>query len=273
MRSRLSWVCRRSTASFRCLPNCLIVGAQKAGTSSLYHYLTQHPRVHSSYCKEVHFFDGGLDPLVDTYANGEHWYRAHFPFKHNMNTGDVCIDASPLYLFNPQAPERIKAVLPDTKIIILLRDPVERAISHYFHVKRRGFENLNIEDALAMEKKRLMRPIESRDYKALSFRQYSYQARGMYLEQILRFQKLFTNEQILIIGSDELLGEPEKTLTQTFNFLAIDSEYQIHDLEFKNIGGNKQEISKHAYKKLTDHFRPHNEALFEYLGTTFPWRM
>ena len=128
----LDWLQRRATANWRCLPNRQIVGAQKNGTSSLYRYSIQHPNIHKSYSKEVHYFDGGLAPKVNSLDLGINWYRAHVPLGAAVKQGDICLDATPLYLFNPQVAKRIYECIPHNKIIILLRNPIERAISQYF---------------------------------------------------------------------------------------------------------------------------------------------
>ncbi|MFO7955055.1 sulfotransferase family protein [Thioalkalivibrio sp.] len=140
-----------ATWSKRGLPDFIIIGAQKSGTTSLYAYLSQHPQLFPSSTKEVHFFDGGLDPSVDTFKKGMPWYRAHFPLRKNMGANQRTFEASPLYIFNPLAPERIANVVPNVKIIALLRNPTERAISHFFHERRRGREPLAIDEALEKE--------------------------------------------------------------------------------------------------------------------------
>ena len=117
----------------RVLPDFLIIGAQKSGTSSLYRYLAQHPQVRESVLKEVHYFDGGLEAGIDTYALGEHWYRAHFPRRAAMAPGSRTFEASPLYLLHPLAAERIAALMPQVKLVAILRNPTDRALSHYFH--------------------------------------------------------------------------------------------------------------------------------------------
>ncbi len=268
---KLDWFRRLMTAKDRCLPNCLIVGAQKAGTSSLYHYLTQHPQIHECFKKEVHYFDGGLDPEVDTYQRGENWYRAHFPLKKNMNKDDICLEASPLYLFNPLAAERIKSLLPDCKIIIILRNPVERAISHYFHVVRHGLESFPIEDALEKEENRLEHIWQNGSYSDPVFRLYSYKSRGLYLEQILRYQECFSKQNILVLSSDDLSSQPKHTLETIFNFLEINYDNQTYDFKLHNVGENKEYINSPVYQKLHSYFVQHNQELFKYLGKDIKW--
>ena len=124
------WLFHRITAPFRALPDFLIVGAQKGGTSSLYAYLAQHPSVLPSFRKEVKFFDCN-------YFCGHTWYRAHFPLRYKLSRGNrITGEGTPNYLFHPTALQRLALTLIDVKIIILLRNPADRAYSHYQHQKR-----------------------------------------------------------------------------------------------------------------------------------------
>lgn len=268
----LDWLLRRATAIWRCLPNCQIVGAQKAGTSSLYNYLVQHPNIHASYRKEIHYFDGGLAPEVNTLDFGVKWYRAHFPLEATVKQGDICLDATPLYLFNPQVAKRIYECTPQAKIIILLRDPVERAISHYFLIKRHGLEELGIEQALAQEEQRLSRAYANNDFKDPAFRLYSYQARGMYLEQVRLYQRYFNDKQILIIDSEHLFKDTNNTLKQVFSFLQVDSAYQVSDLRSQNVGTNKTKVAPEVYEKLKANFEEPNLLLSGHINKKFDWQ-
>ena len=265
------WAIRHATARFRGLANCSIVGAQKAGSSSLYYYLNQHPQVKETFGKELHYFDGSLIDGLDTYKKGKPWYQAHFPLNHTLKKGDICLDASPLYLFHPLVAERIHQLIPDCKIIMLLRNPVERAISHYFHVKKLGGETLSIEAALAQENKRLAGAIQTKNYKDADFRKYSYQARGLYWQQIQQYLKFFKREQILIINSDDFFQQTPQVLNRIFEFLAIDPDYAIADLQAKNIGSKKEHVSSEVYQRLSEYYRQPNEALFNGIGERFDW--
>ena len=269
---KIDWYLKRITARYRSLPNCYIVGAQKAGTSSLYHYLIQHSQIEKSFKKEIHYFDGGLDPSIDDYQRGKNWYKAHFSLKKTDQGSNISIDATPLYLFNPIVPKRIYQCTPNAKIIILLRDPVERAISHYFHVKRHGFEPLPFEEALAKEAERLAPCYANNNFKDPAFRLYSYQARGMYLEQIQNYLKYFNSQEILIINSDDLFVNAEVTIQKVFQFLNVDVNYRIPDLKSQNVGNNKQQISNDTRHYLQNHFSVPNQALFDYLGQSFDWQ-
>jgi len=262
---------RRLTSANRALPNFIIIGTQKGGTTSLYRYLAQHPDLIASFTKEVHYFDGGLNPAVDTYALGLPWYRAHFPAQSRCEPPKQCFEASPLYMFNPLVPERIKQVLPAVKLIAILRDPVERAISHYFHEHRKGREPLPIEAALAKEADRLAPIYAQSDYKQRAFIDFSYQARGRYHEQLQRFDGLFPRENMLVLTSESLFTDPHATLGRVLEFVGADTGFSVPNLKPRNVGSNRTDVAPAVYESLRETFRPHNQALYEWAGEDFGW--
>ena len=266
---RGAWFFRLATCKLRKLPDFLIIGAQKAGTSSLYSYIVQHPQIAGSYKKEVHFFDGGLDPRVDSFKKGIFWYQAHFPLKASRNI--LTFEASPLYLYNPLVPERIANALPHVKLIVLLRNPIERAISQYFHSVRDGQENLPIMQALDAEENRLAPIIKNKDYKNLVFIHNSYKSRGIYHEQLRRYFRYFPKERILILESERFFADIHGTLKKIFLFLEVSPHYEIADTRPQNIGKNRQSVDSKVYEKLAMFFAKHNEALRHVLGYGFDW--
>ncbi len=170
---RLVWEYRQATWRTGSLPDFIIIGAQKSGTTSLYSYLSQHPQLLPSIHKAVHFFDGGLDESADNFEKGEAWYRAHFQLR--MHAHERTFEASPLYIFNPLAPKRIYDLVPEAKIIAVLRNPTERAISQYFHEKGgKNRDPLSIREALREEETRLKAAVRAKDYKNDSFIHHSY---------------------------------------------------------------------------------------------------
>jgi hypothetical protein len=267
----LIWEYRKATWRLRSLPDFIIIGAQKAGTTSMFRYLSQHSQLLPSCVKEIHYFDGGLNSDVDNFENGETWYRAHFPLKRQLRDNSKTFEASPLYIFNPLTPKRIFDLIPEVKIIALLRNPTERAISHYFHVKRKGCEPLPIFQAFQKEEKRL-EPIDNkRDYRHKSFRHFTYKRRGLYKEQIERFLSYFPMHQMLVLSSEEFFREPKNTLKQVFKFVDVDTEFKIKDLRPRAIGKNKRKVHADVYKYLNNYFLPHNQALYELIGKSYEW--
>jgi hypothetical protein len=139
------WTSGRLTARWRELPDFLVIGAQKAGTTALYAYLRWHPSIAGPFWKEVSFFDRH-------WARGEAWYRGQFPLR---SSGKVVGEASPSYVFHPLAPKRVFSLVPEVKLIVLLREPGDRAYSQYQHAVALGRETLSFEDALAAEDDRV----------------------------------------------------------------------------------------------------------------------
>ena len=197
---RLGWLARRLR-----LPHFLGLGTQKGGTTSLQKLLEQHPGVYLPPCKEVHYFSLHAQQPAS-------WYSAHF---REARWGQRLGDITPYYLFHPQAPERIRYLLPKAKLVVLLRDPVERALSQVFHARRHGFETLDVVDALAAETQRLA----SGD--PFSVQKHSYVSRSRYLEQLDRYEALFPARQILIIKSEDLFTNTNDVWCKIQRFLGL----------------------------------------------------
>ena len=189
------------------LPHFLGLGTQKGGTTTLHQLLSQHPQVYLPACKEVHYFD--LNHLA-----GETWYRSHFQA---ATTTQKCGDITHFYLFHPDVPQRIQQLLPDARMIVLLRHPVDRAISQLFHAKKRGFEPLEPADALQAETSRLA----SGD--PISLQKHSYVSRSRYLEQLERYEARFPSDQMLIMRSEDLFEQPVKIWQTLQQFLGLQS--------------------------------------------------
>jgi hypothetical protein len=262
---------RQATWRNRPLPDFIIIGAQKSGTTSLFYYLAQHPQLVPSYAKEVHYFDGGVNPKVDNFKKGEAWYRSHFPLRRNINQYQKIFEASPLYLFNPLVPKRIAELIPEAKLIVLVRNPTERAISHYFHEQRQNRETLSMMEAFQAEEQRLESVIKSNNYKNDIFIHHSYKSRGLYYEQIKSYLQHFSREKILILNSEKFFTEPEDNLKRVFEFLEVDLEFSVKDLNPCHIASNKSKVSSDIYEYLNDYFCSPNQALYKLLGENYGW--
>jgi hypothetical protein len=196
------------------LPHFLVLGTQKGGTTTLQELLAGHPAVFLPACKEVHYFSLHADRGVD-------WYRARFAAARlGQRRGEI----TPYYLFHPHAPARIRALLPRARLVALLRDPVERALSQYFHAWRHGFETLPLEQALAAEPARLAgaeEALRAPGGQHLSHQKHSYLSRGRYTEQLRRYEALFPAEQLLVLRSEDLFADPEPTWRRIQAFLGL----------------------------------------------------
>lgn len=261
-------VYRYVTARQRRLPNYVIVGAAKAGTTSLWAYLKEHPQVEAPITKEIAYFDVN-------YHRGIDWYRMHFPLAskdagHSTQTGE----ATPYYLYHPHAPRRMAQIVPRAKIVMLLRNPVDRAFSHYqLKIKRRQ-EPLSFDEAIAAETERLAGEVEKllRDdrYYSTAHDRYSYLDRGRYAEQIERWQKFFPAEQILILEASDLFKRTAETYAQVLDFLGL-PRWQPAQFGNRYPGEYHEKMCATTRAQLVEYFAPHNERLYQLLGKRFDW--
>ncbi|MCA9913044.1 MAG: sulfotransferase domain-containing protein [Anaerolineae bacterium] len=260
-----------ATYQQRMKPSFLIIGGQKCGTTSLGEALWQHPQIAPERYKEIRYFS-------ERFYKGHAWYMTHFPLQSQAERAGqtLTLDNTPYYLFHPLAPERVAQFNPDMKLIALLRDPVERTISHYFHNQRRDPERepLSLMEAIQQEPQRLageearIRSIP--DYPALNHRRYSYVGRSLYVEQIKRWRQYFPAEQLLILRSEDLFSHFEQTYTKILDFLEL-PRVLLSQFIAANRGTNRTQVDPAIRQYLNELFRPHNEALYEYLGRDFAW--
>jgi hypothetical protein len=262
------------TARFRLLPDYLIIGAQRAGTTSLFKYLVQHPAVGRPFLgKGAHFFDTNYSADLDE-------YRAYFPttaykwyVKASRRMDAVTGEGSPYYLAHPHAPYRIAETLPDVKLIALLRDPVERAYSHYQHEVARGFEDLSFDEALEQEPRRLAGEVERMrsdpSYNSFAFQHHSYLSRGLYAEQLEVWYGLFPKEQILVLRSEDLFSDPERIYRDVLRFLGV-PPFSLRQYEVFN-PRRYTEMGPGARQRLVEYFAEPNERLYDLVGTDFAW--
>ncbi|OGW75559.1 MAG: hypothetical protein A2Z72_01390 [Omnitrophica bacterium RBG_13_46_9] len=264
---------RVSTAPFRLLPDFLIIGGMKCGTDSLYFNLIKHPNVHPAFIKETYFF-------CHYYHCGLEWYRSHFPLalwkKANriMSRSFVTGEASPKYLFDMHVPKRVYQHLPRVRLIVLLRNPVDRAFSHYRMRARKGGDRLSFEKALENEEKRIqddfLKRCENEHYSAKKYWVYSYKARGIYVDQLKRWNEYFKREDMLILNSEEFDADTEKVYYKVLEFLGLPL-WRPRRFEKFNVAAGNLEMEKNTRKRLIEYFRPHNERLYEWLGYRFDW--
>lgn len=276
---------RGSTSSIRVLPDFLIIGAQRCGTSSLYYYLTEQNCISPAATKEVHFFD-------DFFTIGINWYRAQFPtsaykyyVEHARHRHFLTGEASPYYIFHPHAPGRIAAALPHIKLIALLRNPVDRAFSHHWLEVKGRYETLSFEEAVRCEQDRIAgereKMLSDEHYHSFKYRRYSYLTRGIYIDQIEYWLKFFPREQFLFLKAEDLYSNPVSVVRQTLEFLGVpDSEIDT-DKEFKKYrvpaktGYKTQDsvakMDPATRKYLLEFFQPFNARLYEFLGRDLEW--
>jgi len=250
---RLMLLPRRLTAAGRTLPHYLIIGTQKGGTTSLHADLARHPAVAPALRKEPHFFDVH-------WSRGPMWYRAHFP---RQSTGRISGEATPSYLFLPQVPARVRQLLPEVKLIVMLRHPVDRAWSHYHHERQRGHETLSFEEAIESEPQRIQQNNHH-------LRHFSYLARGRYAVQIERWLQHFPREQMLVIRSEDYRDRPATVWAQVLTFLQLPA-FEMVSRTMRNVGTYRQKMPATLRDRLQSHFKNDNEALYALLGRDMQW--
>jgi len=264
---------RRATAAARVRPTYLVIGAQKAGTSSLHHYLSQNPAVLTARVKEVQYF-------TKYYARGERWYRAQFPLvtharavRRRLGISPAVGEATAACLFDPRSPERVHAFDPAMKLIALIRDPIERAYSAFQMELRWGRETGTFEEALDREETDLPGVLErlraNPDVGVSSGLGRSYVARGLYADQLERWLQLFDRDQLLILMSDDLDRDPAGTLSRVAGFLGVP---EWHLAEYPRRGVQEYAaMAPETRERLARTFAAHDRRLVELLGRELPW--
>lgn len=266
----------QATSSGRALPGLLIAGGQRCGTTSMYKALVQQPTIFRPvWRKGVHYFDG-------PYERGLDWYRSHFPFKWQLEhaarrheTRALCFESSPYYLFHPQSADRIAADLPNVKILVLVRDPVERAHSAHAHEFARGYESLDFEAALAAEPERLAGEAEKivadPDYASHAHRHQAYLSRGEYAAQLTRLEYLFGRERIKVIDSHRFFKDPEPVFAEVLDWLGVASraatQFDRHNAR------PRVQMASSLRQRLETHFESHDAALEAWLGHRPSWSL
>ncbi len=263
-----------ATASHRQLPSFILVGAQRAGTTSLFRALMSHPLIHSAnYHKGVNYFDVN-------YTRDFSWYQGHFPTTAYLRSRSlphpgqpVTFEASGYYLFHPCAAERMARHLPDVRILAMLRDPVERAYSAYKHELARGFETESFERALELEDDRLdgeaERMTADPGYRSISHRHHGYVRRGQYAEQLRRMHEHFPAERIHVFESESFFEHPEQTYVEVLDFLHLP---RVLPKRFDRWNARPSApMPEQTRAGLRAHFSDHDRALADLLGREPAW--
>ena len=263
---------RTATNQIRLLPDFVVIGSSKSGTTSLHYYLMQHSSITVE--RNVHFFEY-------MHNNSIEWYRGHFPTKVYKNFKKIIRkeklivgEQTATYLFHPLVPKRIHDIVQNVKLIAVLRNPVERAYSNYQHQVREGVEKRTFEDAIKSELKRIEISKNEPEYKINNddFNNhviFSYLRHGIYVDFIKTWMRFFTKEQFLILPTYDLNNNPAQFLKQVFEFLNVPNR-KVNSLDRKNVG-EYTKLDNSTRKFLVDYYRPHNKRLFQLLGKNFDW--
>lgn len=250
----------KASQSMRCMPDYCIIGAQKSGTTSLYSYLALHPQVRPSYVKEIHYYN-------KNYSNGLKWYRAHFPLGplRRADRPFITGEASTMYLHDPDTPSRMLEDLPEIRLLLVLRNPVDRAISHYHHRIRTGREDRPIE--VAMEQA----ISAATSGKFVDGSETDYLRNGHYAEDLEHWTTVYPSDQFLVLQAEALFKDPRDAFKRVSDFLDID--YLVPDESRRKFNaGAYDKRETEAYRSaLADYFKPHNRRLYESPLIDFTW--
>jgi hypothetical protein len=263
-----------ATAHFRLQPGFIMIGAQRCGTTSVFLALSAHPQVmRPVFRKGINYFDLN-------YYRGKRWYLGHFPVARTARRkaagyGDpVAFEASGYYLYHPFALDRLARDLPAARLVVMLRDPVERAFSAYKHEYARGYERESFEKALELEDGRLAGEVDlmrhDLRYESFPHRHHSYRHRGHYALQLERVFRLFPRSQVHIIDSEEFFRRPARQYQDLLAFLGL---RPFEPPGFGPYNDRPGETMRPATRKmLTEYYAPHDEQLARLLGRAPAWK-
>ncbi|BCY05681.1 sulfotransferase domain-containing protein [Actinoplanes sp. L3-i22] len=268
----------RLTSDHRMLPSFLICGGQRCGTTSLYRALAAHPVVLKAVLhKGVHYFD-------TSYQRGIDWYRAHFPARRSAEriaekygVPAQTFESSPYYMYHPQAVARIAHDLPYAKLVVLVRDPVERAYSQHHHEVARGFETeRDFGSAVALEPARLHRQEErlasDPEYYSFAHQHHAYRARGEYARYLSVMAQHVGRERIHVVESERFFTDPEPVYDEVCRFLGLPPDLERPAFEQHNARPRQADMDPRLRHDLSAYYQSHDEALAGWLGHTPIWR-
>ena len=257
------------TSSVRVLPNFFVIGAGRTGTTSLYHYLNQHPCITKSAYDELGYFD-------DNFHLGLNWYRSLFPsvltkiFVKRKTKAFLTYDVTPSYVRKPWVAKRIHDMFPSTKLIVVLRNPADKSYSQYHQSvtlkEKRTFEHVIKEEMDNILKWKT--ELKDDNYFATVV-ENSILGRGLYAEQLPAWFDLFSKNQIMIIQSEKLSSDTKNVMNDIFQFLGlpifdIPNTKKVNVLQYSKMNPETREL-------LINFFKPYNEKLFGMLGRRFNW--
>jgi hypothetical protein len=257
------------------LPDFVILGGPRCGTSSLFHYLLSHSDVVGPPKKELHFVD-----LEHNVRRGARWYRSWFPTRaeleaaapHGPGGRALTGEGTPNYLAHPDAPARLRAVVPDARLIVVMRNPIDRAWSQYRWSRQADRETLTFEAALRVEAERLpggfdmMRDPRQRE----RFVTYSYLTRGLYAEQLTRWFDVFPREQFVLLRSEDLYEDPGPACARVCAHLGL--SVPAVALPHANAGVDQGAVDPVARAWMAERLVEPNERLSELTEGTITWR-
>lgn len=272
------------TSSLRPLPDFLVIGTKRGGTTSFYFDLIEHPSVLQLFpppvpglkgdaTKGVHYFDSN-------FTRGPRWYRSYMPTRvsrarvsrrHGVRA--VAGEASPFYLFHPDAARRAQATAPDARLVVLLRDPAQRAYSHWKERRRNGAEDLDFLDAVEAEAGRLSgerdRLVQDPGYLSYAWEQQSYVTQSRYAASLRPWIDLFGRDRLLVLASEDYYADPVRVLGDVDDFLGLPRRVASSGAVRNAAPGAA--LPPEVAERLRDLLADDTASLLELTGRDFPW--
>lgn len=268
------------SAHDRPLPDYIVIGCKRGGTTSLFNYLVDHPGILRMYpmsrgLKSTDFF-------FKREGRSIRWYRSHFPSERyrrrlakKIGYRAVSGEASPYYVWDPRVAAKLRAVAPDTKCILLLRDPAKRAWSHFQERSENHTEPLTFAQAIEAEDDRLEGELEKMladpDYYSEAHDFFSYRSRGVYAPQIRNWLEHFPREQLLVIYAEDLYRDTTETFGQVCDFLGVPRAPMATTKGYNSMPGSKDEPPKNVMQELRDFYAAMQPELEDLVGRPAPW--
>ena len=276
------------TTPWRPEPDFLLIGAKRAGTTSLYYALLEHPGVvplfppahrllpKANHTKGVHYFDTG-------HRRSARWYRSHLPStraraRAAAAAGGVAVagEASPYYLWHPAAPSRAAGLLRGTRLLVMLRDPVERTWSHWKEQTRNGVETLGFDEALAAEPARTggaaARLLADGRVVSHAHEQQSYAGQSRYEVGLERWLAHWPRERLHVVLSEEYYADPARELTHAWDFLGLVDHPDSGEPERRNAAPRDDGMDPDVRAALVERFAPTRAYVADLLGRPVPWQ-
>lgn len=268
------------SAADRPFPDYLVIGCKRGGTTSLFNYLVQHPGILNMFpqvrgTKSTDYFFKGE-------GHSTRWYRSHFPSERyrrrlgkRLGYRPLSGEASPYYAWDPRVAPKVRSIAPDVKSILLLRDPVKRAWSHYQERRENGVEPLTFAQAVAAEEARVEGELEKMladpEYYSAAHDFYTYRQRGVYAPQIRNWLAHFPQEQLLVIYAEDLYRDTTATFGEVCDFLGVPRVEMATTKGYNSMPGSKEKPPQDVVDDLRAFYSPLQAELEGLVGKPAPW--
>ena len=255
----------------RVLPDFLVIGAKRCGTTSLFYHLPEHPCIPKSSHDNMGFFN-------DNYHLGVNWYKSFFPTIFTRNKikskfgNFLAFDVTTTYMEEESTANNVYQTKPNMKIIVILRNPVDRTYSHFLKNVREKVEKRNFESAVEENMGRMKKESYEQHETKPKFivDENNYLKKGLYALQLRHWLKIFPRENILIVSTEEFESDQQAIYNKIFKFLNI-SQFKVKNTE-KMEKGSYPPMKSETRNLLLDYFRSHNQELFELINMEFDWK-